>query len=139
MTRDAERLLRAKSLNDGSIVPLWRSREAELVAASLVALMARSCQARVVIAHASHLAVVESVRQGDDALRVYVESCPQYLTLMENEVLSLGGFRKFTPPARARTEKELAEMWHALTADEIDYISSDHAPSTSVVGGGGSG
>jgi dihydroorotase (multifunctional complex type) len=138
ITRNAERRLRAQSLNDGSIVPLWRSREAELVAAELVASLARSSQARVVIAHASHLGVVQSVRQGDDARRVYVETCPQYLTLMESEVLQFGAFRKFTPPARARTEEELAEMWHALAADEIDYISSDHAPSTAAQKSAGS-
>jgi dihydroorotase len=59
-----------------------------------------------------------------------VESCPQYLTLLEDEVLEHGPFRKFTPPARARDEGDLDAMWRALADGTIDLISSDHAPST---------
>jgi dihydroorotase-like cyclic amidohydrolase len=59
-----------------------------------------------------------------------VESCPQYLTLLEDEVLEQGSLRKFTPPARARSQAELHAMWAALANGSIDYVASDHAPST---------
>jgi dihydroorotase-like cyclic amidohydrolase len=59
-----------------------------------------------------------------------VESCPQYLTLLESEVASEGAFRKFTPPARAESTRALEAMWQALASGGIDYVSSDHAPST---------
>lgn len=39
-------------------------------------------------------------------------------------------FRKFTPPARARSERDLDAMWAALAAGSIDYVATDHAPAT---------
>ena len=78
----------------------------------------------MVAAHVSHPAALEAA----DGL--VVESCPQYLTLREGEVLDQGAFRKFTPPARARTDADLDAMWSALADGRIDYVSTDHAPST---------
>jgi dihydroorotase len=70
-------------------------------------------------------AAVDAARQ--DCL---IETCPQYLTLLEKEVAAQGGLRKFTPPARAQSESDLVDMWSALATGRIDYVSSDHAPST---------
>ncbi|MGH7902862.1 MAG: dihydroorotase [Candidatus Dormibacteraceae bacterium] len=131
LTAAAEARLRAEGRQDGAVIPLWRSREAELAAVSLTALLARGSGARVVIAHASHTGVLEVAGGNRDASsRLYVESCPQYLTLLEHEVVEEGALRKFTPPARARSGADLDRMWAALGAGEIDYISTDHAPST---------
>jgi dihydroorotase len=95
------------------------------VAVATTAQLARSTGARVVVAHASNPEVIDLARPV-----CAVESCPQYLTLLEAEVVEQGALRKFTPPARARTTSDLATMWEALAAGSIDYISSDHAPST---------
>ena len=124
LTADAEARLRASGRDDGGIVPDWRTREAELTALGRTALLARRTGARVVAAHVSHPAALEAA----DGL--VVESCPQYLTLREGEVLDQGAFRKFTPPARARTDADLDAMWSALADGRIDYVSTDHAPST---------
>jgi dihydroorotase-like cyclic amidohydrolase len=45
-------------------------------------------------------------------------------------VLTHGAFRKFTPPARARTDHDESTMWRLLRSGELTHISSDHAPST---------
>jgi dihydroorotase len=66
----------------------------------------------------------------DMAHGLVVETCPQYLTLREDDILERGAFRKFTPPARARSGGDLEAMWRALAERRIDYVSSDHAPST---------
>jgi dihydroorotase (multifunctional complex type) len=124
LTGDAERELRASGREDGGIVPLWRNRDAELTALRVTSQLARSCGASVVAAHVSSEAALGHV----DGL--VVESCPQYLTMLENEVLDHGAFRKFTPPARARNRADLDAMWRALADGRISYISSDHAPST---------
>jgi dihydroorotase (multifunctional complex type) len=121
----AERGLRSAGRADGGVLPVWRSREAEEVAVASVAQLAASANAEVVVAHASHLEVVGLARPN-----CRVETCPQYLTLLENEVLERGALRKFTPPARARSRHELALMWEALASGAIDYVSSDHAPAT---------
>ena len=87
-------------------------------------MLAHRTGANAVLAHASHTGVLE-VAGG-----MTVESCPQYLTLLEAEVAREGAFRKFTPPARAGSAAALDAMWQALAARRIDYVSSDHAPST---------
>ncbi|MGH7775688.1 MAG: dihydroorotase, partial [Candidatus Dormibacterales bacterium] len=131
LTAAAEARLRAEGREDGGVVFEWRNREAELLAATGTALLARATGAHVVIAHASHAEVVAAVgRVRAAGARLGVETCPQYLALLESEVLDEGALRKFTPPARARGEKDLAEMWATLSAGAVDYVSSDHAPST---------
>ena len=131
ITSDAERVLRAEGRHDGGIVPLWRSREAELVAVNTVGLIARITGARIVVAHASHMDVVDLV----DAARatgadISCEACPQHLSLYESDVLDRGVLRKFTPPARARTSADLDDMWAAVRGGRFRYVSTDHAPAT---------
>jgi dihydroorotase (multifunctional complex type) len=124
LTAAAEAELRAEGRTDGGVVPLWRGRDAELTALIVTALAARLSRARVVAAHVSHGDAVRA------ASGLVIETCPQYLTLTESEVLERGPFRKFTPPARARSSDDLAQMWRALADRSIDYVASDHAPST---------
>lgn len=131
LTAEAERELRKAGRSDPGIIPAWRNRAAELTALSVTALLARLAGARAVAAHVSHPAALELLgreRVAGGDLRV--ESCPQYLVLLEREVLEHGAFRKFTPPARARGAADLDAMWRALATGAIDYVSSDHAPST---------
>ena len=130
LTGAAERRLREEGREDGGIVIDWRSRGAELVAATVTALLAAESAANVVIAHASHRAIVEMASRERGPGRIHVETCPQYLTLLEEEVLELGALRKFTPPARARGPRDLSLMWVALAEGAVDYVSSDHAPAT---------
>jgi dihydroorotase (multifunctional complex type) len=122
LTADAARRLRDR--DDGAVIPAWRSRAAEQVALSTVAVLARDTGARAIAAHVSHAGALDLVAGAA------VESCPQYLTLREDEVVEHGAFRKFTPPARARDAGDLDAMWRALADGTIDLISSDHAPST---------
>jgi dihydroorotase len=125
LTASAERALRTAGRKDGGVIPAWRSREAELVAVAGTAQLARSTGARVVVAHASHPEAVAAARPN-----CLVETCPQYLTLLEDEVIANGALRKFTPPARARDTADLDAMWELLSSGAIDYVASDHAPST---------
>jgi dihydroorotase (multifunctional complex type) len=133
ITAAAERALREAGRADFGVIPQWRSREAEWVAVNTVALLARLTGARVVIAHASNAPTVDlAVREQQAGGAVWVESCPQYFYLREDEVLTLGPFRKFTPPARARTASDVDEMWARLQRGDITYIATDHAPATRV-------
>jgi dihydroorotase-like cyclic amidohydrolase len=45
-------------------------------------------------------------------------------------VLDHGPFRKFTPPARIRSDEDERRMWSAFEQGLVHHISSDHAPST---------
>lgn len=54
------------------------------------------------------------------------EACIQYLCMTEADLVRLGGRGKCNPPFR--TEDEVERMWTRLLADEIAYVSTDHAP-----------
>jgi allantoinase len=54
------------------------------------------------------------------------EACIQYLCMTEDDIVRLGGRGKCNPPFRTRDEVE--RMWERLLADEIAYVSTDHAP-----------
>jgi dihydroorotase (multifunctional complex type) len=122
LTAAAEHDLRGRE--DGAVIPAWRNRAAEQVALCTVSTLRHDTGARAIAAHVSHPAGLER------AAGCLIESCPQYLTLLEDEVLEHGAFRKFTPPARARDASDLDAMWRALADGTIDFMSSDHAPST---------
>jgi len=131
VTRERERALRQAGRSDYGIIPEWRSREAEEIAAAEVALVARMTGARVVIAHTSHPEAVELIqRERARGARLWVESCPQYFFLEEAEVLQHGPFRKFTPPARLVRGDDAGRMWQLLASGDITHISTDHAPAT---------
>jgi dihydroorotase (multifunctional complex type) len=131
ITAEAERELRQAGRQDPRVIIEWRSRAAELVSLSVVTLLARLTGAHAVMAHVSNPEAVEIVdRQRKKGAPVMAESCPQYLSFLEDEIVAEGPFRKFTPPARARSDEEVDEMWDALKGGEIDYIATDHAPAT---------
>jgi dihydroorotase (multifunctional complex type) len=131
ITADAERELRAAGREDPGVITAWRTREAEVTALAVTALLSRLTNARVVTAHVSHADALAIVgRERAAGAPIAIETCPQYLSLLEDEIVEKGAFRKFTPPARARGTEDLDAMWTALADGRIDHISTDHAPST---------
>lgn len=131
LTSAAETLLRSQGRTDGGVLPDWRNRDAEVVAAAVAALLVRRTGARASIAHVSHPEVAEYVaKERQTGAQLGAEACPQYFLLREDEVLEHGALRKFTPPARARTDDDEAQMWRLLRAGTLTHMSTDHAPST---------
>ena len=131
ITADAERELRSAGRDDPSVIIEWRSREAELTALAVVSQLSRLTGARIVTAHVSNAEALSVVdRERNAGAPITIETCPQYLSLFEDEIVKGGAFRKFTPPARARGPDDLASMWAAVSDGRIDHISTDHAPST---------
>jgi len=129
ITRGNEERLKAAGRVDFRVVPEWRTREAEQVAVNTTALLARITGCRVIIAHASHPEICDLVnRERARGGRLWIESCPQYFYLTEDDIDTWGPFHKFTPPARDGASA--AEMWNRLQGGEIDMICADHAPAT---------
>ena len=131
LTAAAEKVLRATGRLDNAVVAEWRSREAEEVAVSVAAVLAQRSGARVNVAHVSTPAVAGIVAShqalGAD---IAAEGCPQYFLLREDELLEHGALRKFTPPARARSDADEDAMWALLRRGVLNHLSTDHAPST---------
>jgi allantoinase len=131
ITGSAEELLRAEGRRDNGLLLDWRDRDAEVVAAAVTALLVRRTRARATVAHVSHPEVADLVaRERAAGARLTAEGCPQYFLLREDEVHEHGSLRKFTPPARARTDDDEARMWRLLRDGVLTHISTDHAPST---------
>ncbi len=130
LTAGAEEALRETGREDSAVIPEWRTREAEALAVSAVGLLAACTGARVTVAHVSNCETLSVLSMHRRRAQLAAESCPQYLTLFESEVLAEGPLRKFTPPARARCDAEIDAMWAALAEGRIDYVASDHAPAT---------
>jgi len=56
----------------------------------------------------------------------YVETCPQYLYLTEDDVKERGPWLKFAPPPR--TKADVAEIRRLLNLGWVDTVATDHAP-----------
>ncbi|MFI7483196.1 allantoinase AllB [Kocuria sp. M1R5S2] len=63
-----------------------------------------------------------------DGLDITVETCPHYLTLLAEEVPDGATAFKCCPPVREVGNREL--LWEGLVDGTIDFIVSDHSPST---------
>jgi dihydropyrimidinase len=59
---------------------------------------------------------------------IYTETCPHYLTLIEDELKSKGALAKMSPPLR--TTNDVEKLWQALQEGLIDVIASDTAGHT---------
>ncbi len=77
-----------------------------------------------------HLSTAKGVapieRAKEEGQTVYVETCPQYLTLTNEALLQLGPLAKIGPPLR--TEADRITIWQAIQRGIVDVIASDHAP-----------
>ena len=83
--------------------------------------------AHVHIAHSSvarGFAIAETFRAAGG--QATGEACIQYLCMTEEDLVRLGGRGKCNPPFR--TAAEVERMWTALLADQVAYVSTDHAP-----------
>lgn len=84
----------------------------------------------VVLAHLSCALGLEAVRAARARnQRVWVETCPQYLLLDEQEY-HRPGFEgaKFVMAPPLRSEADRAALWAGLAAGEVDTVATDHCP-----------
>lgn len=129
LTASAEKALKAARREDGRIIPEWRSLLAEQVAVQAVAAIAEATGALTVFAHCSHPSIFRIAQKARRrGANVWTEACPQYFALREDEVLTEGALRKFTPPNRVRAEADVEALWACVGPNA--YFASDHAPST---------
>ena len=102
-----------------------------MVAAQTVCPLAGLTGRAATVAQVSSPTVADRIRHARaQGANLVAEACPQYFSLREREVLTEGALRKFTPPARARSDEDEADMWRLLRDGTFSHVSSDHAPST---------
>lgn len=106
-----------------------RPRGAENVAIAQVIERARWTGARAHVLHLSSsdaLAMIKTAKS--DGVKITVETCPHYLTLLAEEIPNGATSFKCCPPIREASNREL--LWKGLEEGIIDCIVSDHSPST---------
>ncbi|MGE0311740.1 MAG: dihydroorotase family protein [Lautropia sp.] len=81
--------------------------------------------AQIYIPHLSTRMALDEVRRWRARYdRVYVETCPHYLT--HDEDADIGSLGKANPPFRSADDVEA--MWEGLRDGSIDVVASDHVP-----------
>ena len=108
--------------------PMLVEREATHRAIALAELV----DVPVLIVHVSGREAVEQIRAGQGmGLKIYAETCPQYL-LLSAENLDGEGFEGAkcvcSPPPRDKANQDV--IWRSLENGTFQIVSSDHAPFT---------
>ena len=100
---------------------------AEEIMVARDAMLAAKTGARVHIAHVSAAGSVEIIRKAKTAgMAITAETCPQYFTLTEDEILTQGALARVNPPLRTKADAEA--VIDGLEDGTIDAIATDHAP-----------
>lgn len=123
---------KAKGVTGPEGHPISRPEEAEAEAIYRLLSLAKVADVPVVVVHLSTKKGLEIVRKArKEGQAVYVESCPQYF-LLEDEEYSRPDFEgaKYicSPPLRKKADQNA--LWMAIDRDEIDTISTDHCSFT---------
>ena len=106
-----------------------RPRDAENTAIAQVIERARTTGVRAHVLHLSSSDALEMIREAKaEGVKLTVETCPHYLTLLSEEIPDGATAFKCCPPIRENDNREL--LWKGLEEGVIDCIVSDHSPST---------
>lgn len=128
---DAQTVDRAPAAHGASYAQflLSRPRGAENLAIAQVIERARRTGARVHILHLSSAEALDMIKTAKcEGVKITVETCPHYLTLVAENIPDGATAYKCCPPIREAVNREL--LWRGLEEGIIDCIVSDHSPST---------
>ena len=91
------------------------------------AMLSEETGGAVHICHVSTAKSVSIIRQyKHKGIPITCETCPQYFTLTEDEVLKQGSLARVNPPLR--TQSDVEAIIRGLQDGTIDAIATDHAP-----------
>jgi dihydroorotase len=93
-------------------------------------MLAEYTGARIHICHVSTAGSVQIIREAKKrGVRVTAETCPHYITLTDESLLTYDTHKKMNPPLR--TARDRTAVVAGLADGTIDVIASDHAPHVS--------
>ncbi|WP_130871241.1 dihydroorotase [Intestinimonas massiliensis (ex Afouda et al. 2020)] len=119
------------AVNEGRISRQLRINGRPAIAEELMvardAMLAEETGAAVHICHISTAKSVALVRRYKrKGVQITCETCPQYFSLTEDEILTQGTMARVNPPLRTKTDVEA--IIEGLKDGTIDAIATDHAP-----------
>jgi allantoinase len=119
--------LQARNRRDRRSWAASRPPVAELEAIHRAVFLASQTGCRL---HVVHLSVPEGAdvvaRARATGQEVTVETCPHYLTLTDDDLVTLGPAAKCAPPLRDRPTVE--QLWRQVLAGRVHVLASDHSP-----------
>lgn len=126
-----EELTKDGLMNEGSLsIKLGlhgMPRCAEEIAVQRDIKLAKLTNARIHITHVSCKETIEVIKRAKhEGIKITSDTCPHYLILNEQALLSYNTQAKVNPPLR--TEEDRLALIQALHEGWIDCISTDHAP-----------
>jgi allantoinase len=101
-----------------------RPESAELVAVASALALARGREASLHIVHVGTAAAAQLAH----AAGATCETCAHYLEFGREDFAQKGAALKTAPVVKGRSERE--KLWRLLAEGGIDFLTSDHAPST---------
>ena len=124
-------MVEGRAVNEGSVSrQLWlegRPAIAEEIMVMRDAMLAEETGAHVHICHVSTAKSVDIIRRMKKrGVAITCETCPQYFTLTEDEILTQGSMARVNPPLR--TAQDIKGIIAGLKDGTIDAIATDHAP-----------
>ncbi|ODT65380.1 MAG: dihydropyrimidinase [Pelagibacterium sp. SCN 63-23] len=132
MIRFVSELLVAQGHHAPKFHALSHPRIAEEEAVNRMIALAELVDVPLMIVHVSNGRVMERVRWAQEkGLRVYAETCPQYLVLTAADMDRPGqDGAKFCCSPPLRDEADGRALWSGVEQNLFDVVSSDHAPYT---------
>lgn len=126
-----EDLVKNYAVNEGPISRALglpgRPAIAEELIVSREGMLAEETGGTVHICHVSTAKSVSLIRQfKHKGVNITCETCPQYFTLTEDDVLKKGAMARVNPPLR--TKNDVDAIIAGLRDGTIDVIATDHAP-----------
>ncbi len=106
-----------------------RPHSAEIKAVETAICFQKDSGAKAHITHMTTARATELIynakKEGQD---ITCDTCPTYLFMTTKDLEEKGARAKMNPPVR--NESDLSTLWNGINRDEIDIISTDHAPHT---------
>ena len=100
-----------------------RSPESEVKAIQTVSKFAKNSDCTLYFAHIGSMRALEQIQQErKNGTKIFVETCPHYLTLSYEK--QDGYLAKVMPPIRASSD--VSSVWQAIMENQVDTIGTDH-------------
>jgi dihydropyrimidinase len=131
---DAIDIIVKKAVADEKTAPIWHARtrppETEGEATNRAIQLAHVAGAPLYVVHVSCKDSIDPIAVArEKGWNTYGETCTQYL-FVDESALDQPGFEGakyiYTPPPRPKEHQE--HLWHALHADVLSVVSTDHCP-----------
>lgn len=110
--------------------PVSRPNDVEAEAVARLMRIARLADAPVYVVHLSTAeGLGEALRARARGQEVYLETCPQYLSLTDERYSDPDGAKYVMSPP-LRKQKDVDALWEAVSRGDIDFIGTDHCSFT---------